>query len=211
MPAHVFALVGGVWWEPFGGVFGGFLGVGFPVGGLEVDGVVGEIASAVRIPLVGARIPGVAKGHHVVDGDQVAGFSSAFEVNGGVGVGVVEFPLGHDAVAFGGFEFHVGEVAGQNVVAGVATVVAAVHGDVVAPGFTEFIAVVFGDVGAETAGGEAAEGGAGGIDVDCGERRCRLAGGVTGIAGVSVVGEFVFFSVAAGPIVDRRLLAACGG
>ena len=136
----------------------------------------------------------------MVDGDQVAGFSSAFEVNGGVGVGVVEFALGHDAVAFGGFEFHVGEVAGQNVVAGVATVMAAVYADVVAPGFAEFVPVVFGDVGAETAGREATEGGASSINIDCGERRCRLAGGV---AGVSVVGEFVFFLVAAGPVVDR--------
>ena len=59
LPAHVFALVGGVWWEPFGGVFGGFLGVGFPVSGLEVDGIVGEVSPAIRIPLVGARIPGV--------------------------------------------------------------------------------------------------------------------------------------------------------
>ena len=150
----------------------------------------------------------------MVNGNQVTGFSSAFEFNGGVGVGVVEFPLGHDAVAFGGFEFHVGEVAGQNVVAGVAAVMATVHGDIVAPGFAEFVPVVFGDVGAKTAGGEAAEGGAGSIDVDRRERRCRLAGGVTsvaGIAGVSVVGEFVFFPVAAGPVVDRRLLAACGG
>ena len=41
----------------------------------------------------------------MVNGNQVTGFSSAFEVNGGVGVGVVEFPLGHDAVAFGGYKF----------------------------------------------------------------------------------------------------------
>ena len=67
--------------------------------------------------------------------------AGAPELGDGSGVGVVENSAEHRASIGVRLEHHIGEVAAQDVITGVAAVVAELDVDVIAPGLTELVAL----------------------------------------------------------------------
>ena len=92
-PRNVGAAVGLVGRQPRCGVAIALLLVDRRGGGLQVDRVVGEVAASGRVPLLCALLPGVRQRNDVVDLHLRGRAVAALEVDGGVGVGVVQVPL----------------------------------------------------------------------------------------------------------------------
>ena len=136
LPGDVGAAVPGDVGQPGGGVGVALLAVGGVVDGQQVERVVGEGRAAGLVPGEGAGLPAVAERDHVVDVDAAA--VALLEPDRLPGVGVGEGAGHHDTVA-AGLQRLVDEVAGQDVVAGVAAVAVDVG-----PLLPELVAVVAG-------------------------------------------------------------------
>ncbi|GAB3273710.1 hypothetical protein GCM10027449_11380 [Sinomonas notoginsengisoli] len=110
------AAEGGVRRQPGGGVAVALLLIGGPVGGLEVERVVGAGHALGVGELLGALLPGVGEGDDVVDLHRVARTHPAQERDGRGGVGVGE-GAGGDGAGDGRDVGDVRQVAVEHVVA----------------------------------------------------------------------------------------------
>jgi hypothetical protein len=109
--------------------------VGFCADGQQIARIVGEIAAALLVPVAGALVPGIRQRDDVIDLDRLGGLGAADEGDGLAGVRVdQDTALG---IASDRPDQQLGEITSQDVVAGVAAVVAELDVDVVAPAFAE--------------------------------------------------------------------------
>jgi hypothetical protein len=103
--------------------------------GQQIARVVGEVAAALVVPQPGTLVPGVGQRHHMVDLHGRGGVGAANEVDGHPGVGVMQDAALREAGT--GPHLQIDQIAAQDVVAGVATVVPELDVDVVTPRLTE--------------------------------------------------------------------------
>jgi hypothetical protein len=111
--------------------------------GQQVARVVGEVAATLVVPFARAFVPGVRKRNQVVDLHGVRRVGAAGERDGLPRIRVVQ----HASLRVAGAGSHdqIGEVSAQDVVPGVAAVVAELDVHVVAPRLTEPVAGEVGD------------------------------------------------------------------
>ena len=129
--------------QPCGRIAKCLVEVGLSADGQQVARVVGEVAATLVVPFARTFVPGVRKRNQVVDLHDVRRGRSSGERDRLARVRVVE----HAALRVAGAGSHdeIGEVSAQDVVAGVAAVVAELDVHVVAPRLTEPVAGEVGD------------------------------------------------------------------
>lgn len=138
----VFAAVPALGWEPSCGVARALLRIESTLDGAKVTRVVGKVAAGFFVPLLGAFLPGIGKCHDVVDLNLGRGGLAANKVNGLTAIWIMKCSREDNAAVGAFFDFRVHKVAAQDVIAGIATVVAKLHGDVVAPRLAEKLPLV---------------------------------------------------------------------
>lgn len=112
--------------KPCGGILVAFGAVCGAVDCHEVQWVVRELFALVRGQLLGTLLPCVAERDEMVDLDVRAGVLAADEFDSGAGVPIRQSAGDYDAIVCAGLECFFGQVACQDVVAGVAAVVVSI-------------------------------------------------------------------------------------
>jgi hypothetical protein len=122
LAGDVLASEGLVWRQPGGCIFVALCTVGGAIGSHEVQCIIGEFLALVCVELLRALLPGVAEGDNVVDLDVGAGVLATDKVDGCTGVLVDQRSGGDYTIVGTRLERFVGQIPGEDVIAGVAAV-----------------------------------------------------------------------------------------